>query len=96
MIAAMIGSPTNLEHETFKPEYTDSQTGKTPIEKADRSAAKDKYGFYFPVHSQIPSTLNVLQSVPVELLVGVCVCVCVCLRSIGPTCASLGPCFLRS
>lgn len=28
-----------------------------------RSAAKDKYGFYFPVHSQIPSTLNVLQSV---------------------------------
>jgi len=26
-------------------------------------APKDKFGFYFPVHSQIPSTLNVLKSV---------------------------------
>ena len=28
-----------------------------------KSKAKDKFGFYFPVHSQIPSTLNVLKSV---------------------------------
>ena len=28
-----------------------------------KSKAKDKFGFYFPVHSQIPSTLNVLKGV---------------------------------
>lgn len=31
--------------------------------KAKEAKAVDKFGFYFPVHSQIPSTLNVLKSV---------------------------------
>jgi len=28
-----------------------------------KSKSKEKFGFYFPVHSQIPSTLNVLKGV---------------------------------
>lgn len=40
-----------------------SLSGAVALKSKESKAPAEKFGFYFPVHSQIPSTLNVLKSV---------------------------------